>query len=88
MEYTGAVVTLRIDIDRNGTWDYTNTVTVSNTGSGLCGIGAYANAYADDFCCGAYCGQTPPNVPLSNVALYMALLLIAGFIAFRAYRMT
>jgi hypothetical protein len=86
MEYTGTNITVRIDVDRDGTWDYTNSGTTSYTASGLCGVSAYNDAFMDDYCCGAECG-TAPVVPLSNMGLYIALALILGFVAFSVYRM-
>ncbi len=59
MEYNGSNVTLRIDPDRNGTWDYTYTATVTVTGSGLCGISSYSTGIADDFCYGTSCCTNP-----------------------------
>jgi hypothetical protein len=84
LEYTGSNVTIRIDIDRDGIWDYTNSGTVGNTSAGLCGVGAYDNAFTDDFCCGNDCNLA--SVPLSNFGLYIALGLIVVFVAFRMYR--
>lgn len=84
MEYHGSDVTLRVDTDRDGSWEYENTVTVSNTSAGHCGIGAYRSAFADDFCCGENCEIVP--VPIANYAIVIALVLIAGLIAFRRFR--
>jgi hypothetical protein len=86
LEYAGTNITVRIDVDRDGTWDNTSSYTTSYTSAGLCGVGAYDNAYLDDYCCGAECGM-PPVVPLSNTGLYIALALILGFVVIRIYRM-
>jgi hypothetical protein len=61
VEYIGPNVTLRIDPDRNGTWDYTYTAVVSNTGAGLCGAASYSQCYLDDWCYGINCCTTPPD---------------------------
>ncbi|PKP03704.1 MAG: hypothetical protein CVU11_07510 [Bacteroidetes bacterium HGW-Bacteroidetes-6] len=59
VQYSGTTVTLRIDIDRNGTWDSTYTTTVTNTGAGLCGVSCYEKGTADDFCYAASCCTLP-----------------------------
>jgi len=84
MEYKGSNVTVRIDTDRDGTWDHTNTATVSNTNPGLCGIGGYNNAFADNFCAGSSCNFTP--IPISNYALYVGFALMLIFTALLFYR--
>lgn len=86
MEYTDANVTVRIDTDRNGTWDVTDNATVSNLNSGLCGVGSYGqDGFMDDYCCGATC-ETGNSVPISNMALFIALFLMVSFIIIRIYR--
>jgi len=91
LEYAGTNITVRIDVDRDGTWDYTESGTTGYTASGLCGVGGYDNAFMDDYCCGAECGMAPvvpsPVIPLSNTGLYIALALILGFVVIRVYRM-
>jgi hypothetical protein len=84
MEYTGSNVTIRIDPDRDGTWDFTKTVTVSFTSAGLCGVSGYNNAFMDDYCCGPDCSVA--IVPVSNFGIYLALLLAVGFVVFLVYR--
>ena len=83
MEYIGSDITVRIDVDRDGTPDYIYEATVTNTSPGLFGLGAYQNAFIDDFCSG---DQTPKPVPLSNIALLMSLILGIGFIILKVYR--
>lgn len=86
MEYTDADVTLRIDTDRDGTWDVTDIATVSNLNSGLCGVGSWGeDCFMDDYCCGATC-ETGNSVPISNMALFIALFLMVSFIIIRIYR--
>ncbi len=58
MEYIGDTVWARVDVDRNGTWDYVDSTAVSNTQSGLCGVGSYASVSGDDYCYGPCC-----NIP-------------------------
>lgn len=48
--YTGTSVTFKIDTNRDGTFDFTYTVTVTNTDLGLCGAYAYQQCYFDDWC--------------------------------------
>ncbi len=86
MEYVGSNVTVRIDTDRDGIWEVTDTFTVSNTSSGLCGVSAYNNAFMDDFCCGDDCSITPPPIPVSNWAIILGVLLIGTFIVVRYRR--
>ena len=83
MEYAGANVTVRIDTDRDGIWEVTDTFTVSNISVGLCGVSAYKNAFIDDFCCGDDCSTVTPSVPISNWAIIIGLLLIGAFIVVR-----
>lgn len=83
MEYVGANVTVRIDTDRDGIWEVTDTFTVSNTSSGLCGVSAYKNAFMDDFCCGDDCTTVTPSIPVSNWAIILGILLIGTFIVVR-----
>jgi hypothetical protein len=55
MEVVGSTVTLRVDSDRDGTWDHTLTATTSKTSAGLSGAMGLAfgsPAYIDDFCWG------------------------------------
>jgi hypothetical protein len=85
MEYSGINITIRIDVDRDGTWDYTNTMTTTHTSSGLSGLAGYYSSFTDDFCCGTDCSGAG-TVPLSNMGLYLALLLSAGFVIFMVYR--
>lgn len=59
MEYSGADVTVRVDINRDGNWDVVNSTTVTNVGTGLCGVGSYYNCFVDDFCYGTECCTTP-----------------------------
>jgi hypothetical protein len=61
LEYVGPNVTLRIDTDMNGTWDYTYTTMVSNTGAGLCGAASFQQCYLDDWCYSPGCCITPPD---------------------------
>jgi hypothetical protein len=49
LEFSGSTVTFRIDRDRNGTWDYAPSTTVSNTGSGLVGANGYYGSFLDDW---------------------------------------
>lgn|GEM_PF-3626141 len=86
MEYEGTNVIVKIDSDRDGIWDFTHSTTVSYTATGLCGVAGYVNAFMDDYCCGEECRFDPVSIPLSNIALFVALALMIGFLAFRAYR--
>lgn len=83
MEYSGTSVTVRIDVDRDGTWDYTDAATVTNTTSGLCGVVAYNTAFADDFCWGDTCMSPSVPVPVFNWAIILGVLLIGVFIVVR-----
>ncbi|HNX07557.1 MAG TPA: hypothetical protein PKL96_08235, partial [Bacteroidales bacterium] len=40
LEYNGTAISMKIDTDLNGTWDYTYTATSTTTNAGLCGVGA------------------------------------------------
>jgi hypothetical protein len=84
MEYIGSSITIRVDTDRDGTWDHQHSATTSATYSGLCGIGAYNTCYADDYCCGDDCVYAV--VPVSNLGIYLALLLAVGFVVIFMYR--
>jgi len=61
MQFSGANVTVRIDVERDGIWDYTNSTTTTQISSGLCGVGAYNTAYIDDFCYGSNCCDLPAD---------------------------
>jgi len=50
--YNGTGIVFKIDVDRDGTFDYSYSTTVTNTGSGLCGAHAYQQCYFDDWCYG------------------------------------
>ena len=60
LEYNGTSVTMRIDTDLNGTWDYTYTATSTTTNSGLCGVGSYAQCTIDNWCYGTSCLTCAP----------------------------
>ncbi len=55
LEYSGSSVVFRVDTNRDGTWDYNFPATVSSTGYGLTGAGAYQQCYLDDWCFGPDC---------------------------------
>jgi hypothetical protein len=55
LSYTGTSVTLKIDTNRDGTWDYTYNATVTNTSAGLCGVNAYQLCSFDNWCYGPSC---------------------------------
>jgi len=59
LEFSGTTLIARVDVDQNGVWDYVETVNVAATSSGLSGIGAYNNAFADDFCYSTACCDLP-----------------------------
>jgi len=56
MEYSGTTVVLRVDTNIDGYWDYSYPATVTNTGFGLTGAGAYQQCTLDDWCFGPDCG--------------------------------
>jgi hypothetical protein len=85
MEYVGSSITIRVDTDRNGTWEHQYSTTTTAIYSGLCAIGAFNPCYADDFCCGDDCAYE--SVPVSNWAIVLAVVLIGGFIALRRFRL-
>jgi hypothetical protein len=48
-EFTGSMAILRLDTNRNDSWDYVFNAIVSNQSSGLCGIAAESTSYIDDW---------------------------------------
>jgi len=83
LEYVGADITIRIDIDKDGTWDHTNSTTTTYLDSGLSGLEAYGEIGADDFCTGPV---APPAVPLSTWGLFLAFIGITSFVFIRKMR--
>lgn len=77
IEYVGADITIRIDSDRDGIWDHTNSTTTTYLSDGLCGIEGYSTANVDAFCLGEY-NVTPPSptVPVSNWAIILGFFTI------------
>jgi hypothetical protein len=55
LSYTGTNVVLKIDTNRDGTWDYTYNATVTNTSAGLCGVNGYQLCSFDNWCYGPSC---------------------------------
>ena len=64
MEYVGTLVTFRIDVDRNCTWDYVYTGTVPTIAAGLCGAASYQKCFLDDWCYGTTC-VNPGSLPIT-----------------------
>jgi len=86
LEYVGADITIRIDSDRDGVWDHTNTTTTSLVSDGVCGIEAYGTASADAFCLGEYNPVIPPSVPLSNWAIILGFFALSTTLVFRFFK--
>jgi hypothetical protein len=55
MSFSGGNVVFRIDTNRDGIYDHSYNVTVTNLAAGLCGIFAYNQCYFDNWCYGATC---------------------------------
>ena len=85
LEYVGADITIRIDSDRDGIWDHTNSTTTTYLADGLCGIEGYGTASIDAFCLGEYniTPPPPPSVPISNWAIILGFLTIISIVTIR-----
>jgi hypothetical protein len=53
--YTGTSTVLKIDANRDGTFEYNFPATVSNTTPGLCGLMGFEPCYFDSWCYGTTC---------------------------------
>lgn len=60
LTFSGLSITLSIDTDRNGTWDFVYNASSVVVTSGLCGTGGYRDCYFDDYCCGTSCMSISP----------------------------
>ncbi|MFH0894301.1 MAG: T9SS type A sorting domain-containing protein [Bacteroidota bacterium] len=59
LSMSGANVTIMIDKERDGVWEFDSTMVVSNTGAGLCGAAGYSLCYLDDWCYNTSCCTLP-----------------------------
>lgn len=83
LEYVGADLTIRIDVDKDGIWEVVETHSTTHTLEGLCGIAGYGITNLDDYCIDD--GLVAPTVPISNWAIIFAILAI-GSVVFIRYR--
>lgn len=83
LEYTGSNITVRVDKERDGTWEIEETAEGAPS-AGLCGVAGYHYGLSDDYCCGSDCIYE--SIPVANWAIVLAVVLIGGFIALRRFR--